>query len=47
MKRKMASKSNLGENIIDAKDISNKNLVQYGRDLVVTGADVEGLYPSL
>jgi hypothetical protein len=33
--------------IIDAKDISNKNLVQDGRDLVVTGADVEGLYPSL
>ena len=47
MKRKMASKSHIGEQIIDAKDISNKSLVQDGRDLVVTGADVEGLYPSL
>ena len=47
MKRKMASKSHMGEKIIDAKDISNKSMVQDGRDLVVTGADVEGLYPSL
>jgi hypothetical protein len=37
MKRKMASKSHMGE----------KNLVQDDRNLVVTGADVEGLYPSL
>ena len=47
MKRKMTSKSHMGEKSIDAKDISIRNLVQDGRDLVVTGADVEGLYPSL
>ena len=47
MKRKLASKSHMGEKIIEAKDISNRNLVQDDRDLVVTGADVEGLYPSL
>ena len=47
MKRRQASKSHMGEKIVEARDITNKNLVQDNKDLVVTGADVEGLYPSL
>ena len=42
MKRKLASKSHMGERIIEAKDISNRNLVQDDRDLVVTGAGCGG-----
>ena len=47
MKRRHASKSHIGEKIVQARDIINKNLVQDNTDLVVTGGDVEGLYPSL
>ena len=45
--RKQTYKTHKGEKIIEAKDISNRNLVQDSKDLVVTGADMEGLYPPL
>jgi hypothetical protein len=47
LKRHAASKSHMGKRVIQAKDVTNTDVVQDDQDLVVTGADVEGLYPSL
>ena len=46
LNRKRMSKSYNGEKLIDARDVTREE-IQDDSDLVVIGAGVEGLYPSL
>ena len=47
LNRQRVSKTYKGKRIIEAKDVIRQEIIQDKDDLVVTGADVEGLYPSL
>ena len=47
LKRRNRSKMFNGKRLLEAKDKIRQEVIQDEKDLTVTGADVEGLYPNL
>ena len=47
MNRKNRSKMFNGKRVLEAKDTIRQEVIQDEKDLTITGADVEGLYPNL
>ena len=47
LKRRNRSKMFNGKRLLEAKDKIRQEVIQDEKDLTVTGADVEGLYPYL